>query len=254
MQVGKGEGVAFGEDDRFFDAVVEFADVARPSMCQQGLLRFGCQRIHTAVVAFGIGLHEAFSQRQNLVLALAKWWELQVHRVDAVVQVLTEGAVLYHLRNVAVGSTDEADINRYLFGIADTNDSTVLQHAQEFRLQVQWDIANLIEEKRTAVGLLELTHMVGMCIGESTFDMSKQFALEECFGNSACVHAHHRTVGTRREAVDLVGKDILTRTILARDEDRCIGGSHFLQLFADSGHGRAGAPVHFGRLAIGYGR
>ena len=54
--------------------------------------------------------------------------------------------------------------------------------------------------------------------------------------------------------MDLVGKDILTRTILARDEDRCIGGSHFIQLLVDSGHGWAGAPVHFGRLAIGYGR
>ena len=147
-------------------------------MCQQGLLCFGCQRIHTAVVAFGISLHETFSQRQNLVLALAQRWKLQVHRVDAIVQVLAESAVLYHLWNVAVGSTDKTDINRYLFGIADTHDSTILQHAQEFGLQVQWDIANLIEEECAAVGLLELTHMVGMCIGESTFDMSEQFALE----------------------------------------------------------------------------
>ncbi len=75
--------------------------------------------------------------------------------VEAVVQVAPELLVGDHLGEIAVGRRDEPDVDADGAVAAQPLELLFLQHAQEFRLQLERDVADLVEEQRAAVRQLE---------------------------------------------------------------------------------------------------
>ena len=130
------------------------------------------------MIFFGIYFYKTLSQRQYLILSLAQWWQLDMQCIDAVIEVFAECSLLHHLRYVFVCCTNQTNIDWSLFSITHAGHSPILQYTQKFGLQVQWYVANLVEEQRTTIGLFELANLVGMSIGKSSFYMSKEFAFE----------------------------------------------------------------------------
>ena len=55
----------------------------------------------------------------------------------------------------------------------------VLQHAQKFWLQLEWQLSNLIQKQRPFVGQLDASRFLADRAGESTFLMPEQFALQQ---------------------------------------------------------------------------
>ena len=80
----------------------------------------------------------------------------EVHDVQAVVEVLAELAGLDHLFEAAVRRGDDADVALLRTAVADAEDDPLLHRAQELHLQLRRELADLVEEQRAAVGLLEL--------------------------------------------------------------------------------------------------
>ena len=76
--------------------------------------------------------------------------------VDAVVEILAERPVLHGLLEVDVGGRNQAErgLDRPL--AADALDLAFLDRAQQLGLQVEPEVADLVEEQRAAVGELEL--------------------------------------------------------------------------------------------------
>ena len=64
-------------------------------------------------------------------------------------------AVRDHLREIAVGRGDDADVDSERLLSADPLERAVLEHAQQPHLRVERQLANLVEEQRAAVGALE---------------------------------------------------------------------------------------------------
>ena len=56
---------------------------------------------------------------------------------------------------IAVGRRDDAHVDLDGLGRADAADLALLQHAQELHLHLRADLADLVEEQRPALGLLE---------------------------------------------------------------------------------------------------
>ena len=74
-----------------------------------------------------------------------------------VVEVLAEHAARRARAHRLVRRADHARAARERVAAADALESAVLQHAEELRLQRRVEVADLVEEERAAVGLLEAT-------------------------------------------------------------------------------------------------
>jgi hypothetical protein len=59
------------------------------------------------------------------------------------------------LGEVAVGGRDDAHVDLHGLVAADALELALLQHAQQLHLDGRGDLADLVEEERAAVGLLE---------------------------------------------------------------------------------------------------
>jgi len=56
---------------------------------------------------------------------------------------------------VAIRSGEHAHVQRYVFQAAHTTKRTVFQHPQQFRLQREFEFADLVEQQRAAFRLFE---------------------------------------------------------------------------------------------------
>ena len=187
---------------------------------------------------------EPLCQRNNVFLALPQRRQGDVHRVDAIVQILAETSFAHQLFQVHIGGADEPDIHRDGVGATHPHNTSVLNDPQQLRLQVQRNIANFIEEERSAVGLLKLAHMVRVRICESALDVAEQFALKQRFSNRTSIHRHHRLAAAQALSMYFARQHILAGAIFAGDENRGIGGCNFINGFPDGCHRLGRAPEH----------
>ena len=98
---------------------------------------------------------EVRDQQRDVFAALVERRHLDVHDVQAVVEVLAELPADHQLLQIAVRGRDHAHVDRDRIGAADRADHVLLQHAQQLHLQAHRHVADLIEHQRAAVGRLE---------------------------------------------------------------------------------------------------
>ena len=82
-------------------------------------------------------------------------------------------------REVAIGRGDEPDVDADRLVAAEALEFLFLQHAQEFRLQLERNVADLVEEQRAAVGQLEAADLLRDRAGERALLVAEQLAFEQ---------------------------------------------------------------------------
>ncbi len=80
------------------------------------------------------------------------------------------------------------------------------------------DLADLVEEERAAVGLLEAADPALVGAGERALLVTEELALEERLGERGAVERDERLLRARPELVDRARELALARAALARDE------------------------------------
>ena len=124
---------------------------------------------------------------------------------------------------------------------ADRPHLALLQHAQQLHLQRRRRVADLVEEHRAAVRLLEDALVIGHRAGERAAHVAEQLGLEQRLGERAAVDRHERTARAPAVAVDRARDQLLAGAALARDQHRRrrVGGVR--DLLVDGEHpGRCG--------------
>ena len=144
-----------GEQRRAFDGVFELANVPRPVVAQQHLLRFAIEAVDLLLQLAADAADEPAGQRQDVFLAIAQRRHVDGHDVQAVVEVFAKQAIGHHRRQVAVGGGDETHVHLDRAGAAETFELVLLQHAQNLGLRARAHVADFVEEQRAAVGLFE---------------------------------------------------------------------------------------------------
>ena len=109
--------------------------------------------------------------------------QAQADHVEAVVEVLAEQALLHPRLEVLVGGGDHAHVRRERRVAADAVELAVGEHAQQARLQVGRHVADLVEEERAAVGLLEAPAAHRLRAGEGAALVAEELALEQVLGD-----------------------------------------------------------------------
>src|SRR5207247_2566059 len=107
-------------------------------------------------------------------------------------EIVTEPTRLHLRREVAQRRRDDADVDLHRPFGADRSKLPRLEHAQETRLQTGLELADLVEEDGTAVGLLERAAAIARRAGESAAHMAEELALDEVARNGAAVDDHER--------------------------------------------------------------
>lgn len=106
-------------------------------------------------------------EKLDVALALAQGRELDLHDVQAEVEVLAESAGADRRFEVAVGGGDDANVDVPALGRSDRLDLTLLKSTQKFCLQVDRHIADFVEKERSALRGLEKAllglHRAGEC-------------------------------------------------------------------------------------------
>src|SRR5205085_11969245 len=80
---------------------------------------------------------------------------------------------------IAIRSSNDASVKRNVFQTTDAAERAFFQHAQEFRLQAQLKLANLIQQQRAAFGLLEHSFLTRFRVSERAFFIAEQFAFNQ---------------------------------------------------------------------------
>ena len=142
--------------------------------------------------------------------------------------------------------------------LAHALEGALLQHAQQLDLQLQGQVAHLVEEERAARGQLEAPLAVAHRAGEGAAHVAEQLALEQLARQRAAVDGHERPAAPRGARVDGAGHHLLAGAALAGQQH---GGLAVLEVLDqpedplqpgrapdEAGEGRAGlGPVLLGR-------
>ncbi len=204
-----------GQPEKLLHHVQQLADVPRPPISlesQQGLVGEGQPPFAS--------IEKMSRQSANIFGPLSKWRNLKTDDAQPVKEIFAELAGGDHLRQVAVGRGNHADVHLALRLIRTHGlDLAVLEKPQEKRLHSEAHLADFVEEQRAAMRELELPALVPVGAGKTTLDVSKQLGFEERFRDAGAVHRHKRRMLAPGVAVHIAGDQVFAHTALAGDEN-----------------------------------
>src|SRR5262249_61888432 len=120
---------------------------------------------------------------------------------------------------VDTGRGNQANLVAHRFRAADALDLAFLNRAQQLRLQIEAQVADLVEEQRAVRGQLELAELLTVRAGERAALVAEEGALRELARDRGEVDRDERRVGIGL-AVDQPGQQLLARAALAEDQHR----------------------------------
>ena len=136
-------------------------------------------------------------------------WPQRGHRkrndVKPVIQVFAEPALADQVLQVLMRRRYKPDIDLNRIVGADPLEGLLLQHAQQLRLEIQGNIADLVEEECAGGGEFEPAGFVADRAGKGPFDVPKQFTLEQTRGERGAVDFDKRLAGAGTGVVNRFG-------------------------------------------------
>ena len=179
---------------------------------------------------------EVVHEQRDGVHALAQRRQMDGDDVEPVVQVFAEAPVPDRLLEVAVGGRDHTRVDAHVALAAETREFPVLEHLEQLRLQRRVHLADLVEEDRAAMGVLELAELALLGARERPLLEAEQLALEQLRRQRRAVHLHERLVPATRELEDRARDQLLTGAALAAHEHGDVGVGDLLDDLADLAH------------------
>jgi hypothetical protein len=92
------------------------------------------------------------SQQRNILAALAQWRDAQADHIQTVIEILAKTALLDHGGQLAVGGSEDADVDGNTVRRTHGPDLLLLQSAQQLRLQVEGQFSDFVEKDGSALG------------------------------------------------------------------------------------------------------
>ena len=137
---------------------------------------------------------EVLGERHDVLAPVhCKAGTLEREDAEAIVQVLAEAAGEHVGLEIAVGRRDDAHVDTCACDRrrrARTPDSCKTRNS--LGLQIERDVADLVEEQRAAVGELEAARAILEGAGDGAADVAEELALEQLPGDRGAVDLDHR--------------------------------------------------------------
>ena len=163
-------------------------------------------------------LQQVMGQERNILLPIPQGRKLDGKDVQPVEQVFAECL----LANGLARSRLVAAITRTstCCGVraADTVEFALLEDAQQFRLNVERQLADFVQEDRSAVGQFEAADAAGDGAGEGPFFMAEQLAFHQASRQCRAVDLDQRLVAPLAGGMNGPGDQFFARARLAADQ------------------------------------
>ena len=162
-------------------------------------------------------------QRNDVARALTQGQQTHAEGGDAVIQVLAELALHNGFLEVFVGGRHDAHIQLDGGLTAQASELALLQHAQQFALQVHGHFADFIQKQGAALGLLEQAFLFAVGASEGPFVMTKQHVFDQVVWHGRAVECHKGATGSARSFVQHTRQHFFARTRGAHQQGRNVG-------------------------------
>src|SRR5262245_36779111 len=137
--------------------------------------------------------HKMRNQLRNIFTSLAQWGELDGKHVQTVIQIASKFLSRNHLGQVSMCCRHYSDIDSMRPAAAETFELLLLQNAQQFRLQRERQVPDLIKEESSVIRHFEAAGFLRDSSGKCTFLVSKQFALQKIKWNRGAIYLYEWT-------------------------------------------------------------
>jgi hypothetical protein len=101
---------------------------------------------------------------------------------------------------------------------ADPPQGLVLEEAQQLALQADVELAELVEEERSALGQLDQARLAGLGVGERPPLVAEQLALQQVGRQRRASHVDEGSIRAIADRMNRLGREILAGAALARDQ------------------------------------
>ena len=184
---------ALGQGRQAHHRGAQIAEVAAPA-------RFGAARVgevafaglavegHPLVVLARVAFEFEVQVRFDVLGALGQAGQAVGPQVQARQQVVAEAAFQHRRLQVAVGPGDQLEIAFDLLVAADRQEALFLQRAQQHRLFVLAELADLVEEQQALVGRAQQAGAIGRGAGVGALDVAEQGAHRAVAAQGRAVH------------------------------------------------------------------
>ena len=221
------------QDDRALDHVLELAHVARPFVGAEGRhLMLEQLRLRRADL-LGHERDEVRRERDDVLLAGTQRRDPDREHAEAIVEILAEPPLAHVGGEVAVGRRDDAHVDGARRVVADAFVLPLLEYAEQLGLEVEREVADLVEEDRALLGEPEASGAIAHRPGERAADVAEELALEHLARDGAAVDLDERAPRAPAPFVDLPREELLPGPRLAQDQHRRVGRGDELDLGED---------------------
>ena len=143
------------ENHRALDHVFQLADVPGPLILGQGVHRFRGDRVNRLVHSSRRLSHKMMHEQRNILGSFPQGRNGNGEDIQAVIEVAAKLLLQDHFFQVAMRRGDNANVHFLRPRAAQPLEFPLLQNAQQFRLQLERDIADFVQKQRTLVCQLE---------------------------------------------------------------------------------------------------
>ena len=218
-EAGQLDHVTSAQNHGVLHCGAQLPHIPRPSVTDDRLQRIGGEVAHQLGVLFCELAQKTQCQHRDVRRALTQGRRPKLHYTQSKIEVLAKLAVAYHLLQVFVSGRDDSHVRRQRLVATDPLERALAEKPQHLDLRRLVDFANLVEEQRAALGLLEPPDTTLMRASERPFLMAEQLALKQCRRQRSAVYSDHRTPRARAKLVDRLGQKLLACAALALDQD-----------------------------------
>src|SRR5262249_28488267 len=166
-------------------------------------------RINVPIQATGELVNEVMHERFDVLGSIPKGRYRDREDVEAVVEIVPELLGSNHRAEITVRRGDHAHIDPECARPTETVELAFLQHPEQLGLQLQGNLADLVEKQGTAVRELEPADTLCDRARERTALVAEELALEQARWNGGTVHLDERALPTRAGVVDGAGNQLL---------------------------------------------
>ncbi len=174
--------------------MLQFADIARPVVVEQGIEEFGGGFDARESGALP-GVDEMADEGRDVLFAFAEGGQADGEDVEAVEEVLAETAGGNFGLEVAVGGGDDAEVDLFPLEGADGAEFPLLNEAEEFDLHLERQVADFVEEGGAAIGKFDETAFVLGGAAEGSLDVTEELAFHQGADQGAAIDGNEGSTG-----------------------------------------------------------
>jgi len=180
------------------------------------------------MVLFRVKGKEMLDQRQDILGSFPERLDVYGNDIQTIVQILPEFSLPDHLGEIDIGGRHDPHVHRYGRRPAKALDLPVLEGVQQFRLDLQGDFADLVEEHGPVAGDFEHSLLaLGAGVRESPSFISEKLRFQQGGRKGGAVDFHERPQLLPGTVFMYVFRDdVFSHAGFARNENGRVGPGH----------------------------